>query len=37
MGRKPTITVDDAVKAQEIIEATYISSAEKKSIKLPLP
>jgi predicted dehydrogenase len=37
MGRKPTITVDDAVKAQEIIEATYISSAEKKPIKLPLP
>jgi predicted dehydrogenase len=36
-GRKPTVTVDDAVKAQEIIEAVYISSRERRSIKLPLP
>jgi predicted dehydrogenase len=36
-GRKPTVTVDDAVKAQEIIEAIYISSRERRSIKLPLP
>ncbi|MCS7110616.1 MAG: Gfo/Idh/MocA family oxidoreductase [Ignisphaera sp.] len=36
MGRKPTITVDDAVKAQEIIEAVYLSSKEKRAVKLPL-
>ncbi|MEM4814802.1 MAG: Gfo/Idh/MocA family oxidoreductase [Ignisphaera sp.] len=35
-GRKPTITVDDAVKAQEIIEAIYISSRRKNAVKLPL-
>lgn len=35
-GRSPLITVEDAVKAQEIIEAVYISSAEGRSVKLPL-
>lgn len=35
-GRKPTITADDAVKAQEIIEAIYISSKRKNVVKLPL-
>lgn len=35
-GRQPLITVDDAVKAQEIIEAVYISSREGRSVKLPL-
>jgi predicted dehydrogenase len=35
--RKPAITVDDAIKAQEIIEAIYLSSKEKRVIKLPLP
>lgn len=36
-GRKPMVTVDDAVKAQEIIEAIYLSSREKRVVKLPLP
>lgn len=36
-GRKPIITADDAVKAQEIIEAIYLSSREKTVVKLPLP
>jgi predicted dehydrogenase len=31
-----TITIDDAVKAQEIIEAVYKSSAEGRVVKLPL-
>jgi len=35
-GRQPLITVDDAVKAQEIIEAVYVSSREGKSVKLPI-
>ena len=35
-GGSLTITVDDAVKAQEIIEAAYRSSAEGRAVKLPL-
>ncbi len=35
-GRKPLISIEDAVKAQEIIEAIYLSNNEKKAIKLPL-
>ncbi|MEM4569511.1 MAG: Gfo/Idh/MocA family oxidoreductase, partial [Thermofilaceae archaeon] len=35
-GRNPFITVEDAVKAQEIIEAVYISGREGRSVKLPL-
>lgn len=35
-GGQLTVTVDDAVKAQEMIEAVYRSSVEGKAIKLPL-
>ena len=35
-GGSLSVTVDDAVKAQEIIEAAYRSSSEGKAIKLPL-
>lgn len=35
-GRKPAVTVDDGVKAQEIIEAIYLSEIEGRRVKLPL-
>jgi predicted dehydrogenase len=35
-GKEPSITIDDAVKAQEIIEAVYKSSEKGVIIKLPL-
>ncbi|WP_291765724.1 Gfo/Idh/MocA family protein [Caldivirga sp. UBA161] len=35
-GNPLSVTVNDAVKAQEIIEAAYRSSSEGKAIKLPL-
>ena len=34
--KDPPITVDDAIKAQEIIEAVYVSSKRREIIKLPL-
>ncbi len=35
-GRNPAVTVDDGVKAQEIIEAIYLSELEGRRVKLPL-
>jgi len=36
-GGSPLVTVDDAVKAQEIVEAVYLSSREGRAVRLPLP
>lgn len=35
-GRRPLVTVNDAVKAQEIIEAIYLSELEGRRVKIPL-
>ncbi|MEM1509774.1 MAG: Gfo/Idh/MocA family oxidoreductase [Thermofilaceae archaeon] len=35
-GRKPLVTVNEAVKAQEIIEAIYLSELEGRRVKIPL-
>lgn len=35
-GGEPSITVDDAVKAQELVEAVYRSNIKKETVRLPL-
>jgi len=35
-GGEASITVDDAIKAQELVEAVYRSNSERKTVKLPL-